>query len=194
MSEENNKKPLLKALFKFQGIVKSPVKDAMNTHYDSDYVTLDGLLEVVKPALNDCELILTQVFKELNGKRYLITSITHIDGCRIESELELLPEKNTNQALGSSMTYMRRYAIEAICGIAGTNDDDGNASSIVANKKQNNFKVTTPSDAQKGFYNKLLKSKYPNGIPFDVIGTAKNMSSFDMSGEINRLKKEQGYD
>jgi excinuclease UvrABC ATPase subunit len=41
----------------------------------------------------------------------------------------LTPAKNDPQGQGSAITYMRRYALSAILGIATEEDDDGNAAS-----------------------------------------------------------------
>lgn len=41
------------------------------------------------------------------------------------------PVKDDPQAVGSAITYMRRYALGAVLGLNIDNDDDGNAASGV---------------------------------------------------------------
>ena len=57
----------------------------------------------------------------------LVTTLLHVSGDQLTSEI-LLPNKtdgraNYMQALGSALTYARRYAILAIYGLASEDDD-----------------------------------------------------------------------
>ena len=58
----------------------------------------------------------------------LITQISHASGQWIRSQFTMLPTKFDPQAYGSALTYCRRYALSAMCGVAAV-DDDGNAAS-----------------------------------------------------------------
>jgi hypothetical protein len=47
----------------------------------------------------------------------------------MSATVNMQPEKNSPQAIGSAITYMRRYAISAVLGLIVEEDDDGNKAS-----------------------------------------------------------------
>jgi hypothetical protein len=103
------------------GIVK---KNAKNPHFKNTYADLNALIEAVEPILLEKGLILLQPIKE--GK--VFTQIIDIDnGEMIESFIELTPNL-TSQALGSQITYYRRYQISSIL-LLMADDDDGQLAS-----------------------------------------------------------------
>lgn len=103
------------------GIVK---KNAKNPHFKNTYADLNALIEAVEPILLDKGLILLQPIKD--GKVY--TQIIDIDnGEIIESSIDLSPNL-TAQALGSQITYFRRYQISSILSLQAS-DDDGQLAS-----------------------------------------------------------------
>ena len=103
------------------GIVK---KNAKNPHFKNTYADLNALLEAVEPILLEKGLILLQPIKD--GKVY--TQIIDIDnGEMIESSIDLSPNL-TAQALGSQITYFRRYQISSILSLQAA-DDDGQLAS-----------------------------------------------------------------
>jgi hypothetical protein len=62
-----------------------------------------------------------------NGGPSIRTMLMHASGEWIGSEVALPSVPARVQELGSLVTYMRRYALAAILGIAPDDDDDGNA-------------------------------------------------------------------
>lgn len=61
-----------------------------------------------------------------NGINFLITTLLHTSGQYISSRLVLYSKDNSPQAIGSAITYARRYSLAAIVGVV-TEDDDGEA-------------------------------------------------------------------
>ena len=103
------------------GIVK---KNSKNPHFKNTYADLNALIEAVEPILLEKGLILLQPIKD--GKVY--TQIIDIDnGEMIESSIDLSPNL-TAQALGSQITYFRRYQISSILSLQAS-DDDGQLAS-----------------------------------------------------------------
>jgi hypothetical protein len=103
------------------GVVK---KNAKNPHFKNTYADLNALIEAVEPILLEKGLILLQPIKD--GK--VFTQIIDIDnGEMIESSIELTPNL-TSQALGSQITYYRRYQISSIL-LLMADDDDGQKAS-----------------------------------------------------------------
>jgi hypothetical protein len=98
-------------------------------NYTFRYAPLDTILAAVRGPLSSNGLAVTQL---LDGPE-LVTVLLHESGATLTAR-SLLPHNDgdTIQQLGSAITYLRRYALQAMLGIASEEDDDGNAA--VGNK------------------------------------------------------------
>ncbi|WP_370862833.1 ERF family protein [Phascolarctobacterium faecium] len=119
---------LAKALAKFQSEIKDPSKSGKANY--GKYVTLDELLESIRPVLSQNGLSFLQ-FPGGDGQLITITTVLlHSSGEWIESEpFTLKSQKVDPQGAGSAVTYGRRYSLSAILGVAWDTDDDGQAAS-----------------------------------------------------------------
>lgn len=132
-------KNILSALFKFKKLLQPIIADAKNDHFDSWHLTLSGILETIKPYLEECELVILQEITYLDKEAYMVTKLVHVpSGEFISTALKLLPERPGYHALGSAITYSRRYSICTLLGITQY-DDDGNINSVKEGKKDNIF-------------------------------------------------------
>lgn len=104
-------------------------KDAKGNY--GKFVSLPKLLEAVVPALNGCDLFLSQSTANRNGDEIVITRIKHANGMTVaESEYPVSTADKTNpQKMGSGLTYARRYALMSLVGI-GAEDDEGEAAKV----------------------------------------------------------------
>lgn len=140
---EEQKNQLHEAYVKAYAEMQNVTKNAANSFFGSDYATLDAVLDAVRPVFAKHSLAVMQVpgkVSELAGTLVVsvVNVIKHSSGQQlvIESQSPIAPQTNkktgekeyTPQAVGSAITYLRRYALAAIAGIAQT-DDDGNAGS-----------------------------------------------------------------
>lgn len=116
---------IAKALSKFQSSIFNVTKEAENPFFKSSYATIGNIIEAIRKPLGDNGLSFAQFPIEDNR---LVTLIMHTSGEYFESSVKMFPKDNTPQAQGSAITYMRRYALTSILGIA-TEDDDGNDAS-----------------------------------------------------------------
>lgn len=124
------------------------IKDANNPHFKSKYANLPGVIEAVKEALNTHGITFTQSASPSDGiSLNLTTRLLHESGEWIEDTAPCPLPKQDPQGFGSAMTYMRRYCLAAICGIA-QDDDDGNAASGLSN--QNQKQSARPSQPKNG--------------------------------------------
>jgi hypothetical protein len=89
--------------------------------YSFKYAPLDTILAAVRGPLSKNGLALVQLLDE----GALVTTLIHESGASISGRIGL-PNTADVQALGSAITYLRRYAIQAVLGIAAEEDDDGN--------------------------------------------------------------------
>ncbi len=95
--------------------------------YTFDYAGLDVVLAAVRPGLTAHGLAVCQMFSG-NGEE-LLTILAHgPSGGRVEVKC-VLPAWNRVQELGSSLTYLKRYQLLGLLGVAPTEDDDGNEAS-----------------------------------------------------------------
>ena len=122
-------KNLYKSLAKFQKEVKNIPKNSKG--YGYDYAKLEDIIRIVTPTLNKNGLVLIQSIDTDEHSRLpsVKTILAHMDtGESIESNTPIsevkLGSMNSYQSLGSGITYMRRYSIAGILGIAPDDDID----------------------------------------------------------------------
>jgi ribosomal protein L33 len=124
---------LTKALIQFHTKVGKIRKDAKNPFFKSSYASLENILDGVTPVLCECKL---NVMQFPTGENELITLLSHESGEFVQSSYTMKPVKNDPQAIGSAITYQRRYAIGSILNLNIGDDDDGqNASKPAPQKK-----------------------------------------------------------
>lgn len=111
------------ALRKFQDNVPAVTKEARANY--GKYATLGNMIDTVRPTLSEQGL----TFSQLPDGEGLTTILMHKSGEWIKATGALVMEKRTPQGEGSAITYLRRYALGAILGIATEDDDDGNEAS-----------------------------------------------------------------
>jgi hypothetical protein len=121
---ENNK--LYEALAKAQGEFELVAFDKTNPHFKSKFASLASIRKSIQPALSKYGIALLQPWKDLpNGDIIISTILAHASGERIESSCLLVRGAKSDQLFGASVTYMRRYQISSLLGIAAEEDDDG---------------------------------------------------------------------
>jgi ERF superfamily len=92
--------------------------------YSFSYATLDAILAATRPALNKQGLALVQLLEHHDGLPAVRTELRHKDGGVLGSSFPLPSVPSTPQQLGSLLTYLRRYTIIALLGVAAEEDDD----------------------------------------------------------------------
>lgn len=127
---------IAKALAAFQKDVTQPKKSAKNPHFKSTYVPLDNVVDSIAETAPKHGLSYIQTTVTENDKAGVQTLLMHESGEWIEFEPLLLPigQKATPQAVGSAITYARRYSLSSVFGLASEVDDDANGASDNASK------------------------------------------------------------
>lgn len=153
---------LAAAFVKAQAAMGNAKKSCDNPFFKSKYADLTEVLEVVKGPLNDNGLAVIQL-PGMSGQGWaeVTTMLTHSSGQYIAATFRIPLAKNDSQGAGSGITYARRYALAALCGIA-QEDDDGNGAS-------------TPQ--QKGGNRKQLFAQIAQGMNAKGI-TAEQMAAY----------------
>lgn len=116
---------LFAALARAQSEIENATKNSNNPHFKSKYADLAEVLNAVRPvfAKNGVAIIQSTSF---DGRTVVVvTALAHLTGGIITSDASCVPAKTDAQGVGAATTYLRRYALSAMAGIA-QEDDDGN--------------------------------------------------------------------
>jgi hypothetical protein len=113
--------PALLAAQKEMSAVK---KGAKNPFFKSNYADLPSVIEAVKDALNNHGIVYIQSVDGVGSDAFVETRLLHESGEWLASTTPVLCKDMSNpQALGSGITYSKRYALQAICGLPTADDD-----------------------------------------------------------------------
>jgi len=89
--------------------------------------------------------VVSQTTRHDGDKTILITMLAHTSGQFITSEVAIKLQERA-QDLGSWLTYMRRYSLASILGIASDDDDDGAEATKQESRKTTEEKVKNSHD------------------------------------------------
>jgi hypothetical protein len=129
-SEQLNE--LATALAQYQASAKNPNNSASNPFLKNKYAPLNEILNEVRPELAKHGLSVSQL---VGGEDRIgvTTMLLHKSGQYIADTVSLTPDSSkglsTAQNAGVVITYLRRYGVTAILGIAGEDDTDGHSES-----------------------------------------------------------------
>ena len=119
---------LAKALIDFQSRVNKIKKDAKNPFFKSNYASLSNIQDAISNPLAEAGLAYSQMPSGVNG---LSTILIHAESGEYLMESFIMPvsKQNDPQAVGSAITYAKRYALAGVLGLNIDDDDDGNKAS-----------------------------------------------------------------
>ena len=127
MIKSESIKELLTALAKAQGKISAAKKDSTNPHFKSKYSDLASCWDAIREPLSSNGLSLSQWVSTSEKGINLVTMLGHSSGEWITSEANFpVKDPGNPQAVGSSISYARRYCLSAAISLV-SDDDDGNA-------------------------------------------------------------------
>lgn len=110
--------------------------DSNNPFHKSKYASLNAHLALIKPIFAKYGLAILQFPCGSENSVGINTIIIHNEGGRIEEQAYIpCPQGIDAQKAGSVYSYLRRYSLAAVAGVA-TDDDDANIVSIPSAPKQ----------------------------------------------------------
>jgi len=132
------KKSYVTAMSDFRAKCPS-IERTENVTYETDkgvtsynHASLAGTIEQIKKVLAKCGLSHSWTTVQENGGVSVTCHITHSDGHSESTSLHASPDtsggKNGIQALGSAVSYLERYTLFAILGLAAKGQDDDGGS------------------------------------------------------------------
>ena len=125
-SEQINE--LSTALSKAQGLIEGAKKDAANPFFKSKYADLASVWDACRAALAVNGLAVIQSPAAEGTRVSVDTLLTHSSGQWVAGTVSVTAREDSPQAIGSAITYLRRYALQSFVGVA-PEDDDANAAS-----------------------------------------------------------------
>jgi len=115
------------ALCKAQSEMGPARKGKVNPAFRSNYADLASVIEAVQP-LHDNGLAYMQLVDTAGAVVTVQTVLLHISGQSMKCGLMTTRAKDESaQAIGSALTYLRRYSLMTACGIASADDDGQSA-------------------------------------------------------------------
>ncbi len=178
MSPEIGK--LGEALAKAQSEMEGVEKDGENPFFEKAYSTLHATWKACRKPLTKNGLSVIQTTGNGGDKITLYTMLIHSSGQWIRGALSIKPLKADPQALGSALTYLRRYGLSACVGLSST-DDDGEGGMDREKKKAPPKKTTQ----------KKQTGTSPNQIKTAPMSEGQRKKIFAMITEYG-MNKEEG--
>lgn len=119
---------LFAALAKAQAEVENATKGSTNPHFKSKYADLAEVLNTVRPTFSKHGLSLLQSTAFEGSLVSVTTVVAHESGGLVSSVAACVPAKSDAQGIGAATTYLRRYGLAAMTGVAQEDDDGVGAS------------------------------------------------------------------
>lgn len=105
--------------------VRGKDKNGNPIEYSYSYADLADILNVIRGPLSGAGLSYSQDVRYANGEAQVATTLRHESGEWVRTVLKYPSAAGRIQDLGSIFTYLRRYSLSALIGIAPEDDDDG---------------------------------------------------------------------
>lgn len=122
MKSSTEIKIITEAFLRAQKKIESVIKDSTNSFFKSKYADLTSVIDACKDKLNAEGIVILQPIDGMTVETVLI----HVSGEWFSSSTPIIcKEENNPQALGSAITYTKRYALQSMI-LLPAEDDDGN--------------------------------------------------------------------
>lgn len=116
---------LAAALAKAQAAITNADMSQKNPGFgNKPYADLSDVWEACRAPITTNGLSVVQLPRSEGQKITVRTKLLHSSGQWIQTDLTATASQNTPQAVGSVITYLRRYSLAAMVGVAPKGDDD----------------------------------------------------------------------
>lgn len=146
--QENPTTALIKLLAEAQSKMPNPKKNRQGQtgHQTYKYATLDSVLDIVKPPLNERGIFLTQPTGKTEDGVMRVQTVVFREGAQMVLDTTPFEYDSDPKEFGKRETYARRYSLLTAFGLAGEDDTDGDTG---PKKAQPIRKVEKPKAADK---------------------------------------------
>ncbi len=163
------KKAYVVAMAKFKENPPEILKDQTVSYGQTSYkhASLHNVTTKINTELSKHGLTASWVTSQDNGSIKVTCKITHIQGHSEETSLSAPPDdsgkKNSIQAIGSTVTYLQRYTIKSLTGLAEHDQDDDGIG------RESKPKLEKPTEQQQkvidAICDEILRTLPPNLKP-----------------------------
>ena len=182
------------ALGKYFAEVGNPENNADNPFFKSKYAPLSEVLNTIRPVMGKYGLALIQSPKVTSdGMGSVQTILTHESGTYMSfPSLTGKPAKADIQGMGAVITYLRRFSVNAIAGVAGEVDDDGNAAAGVNKKSPAKTAKKTTAKAKDPLKENLIAecAKYTQNDSTRRQRVIEALKQVEPKGDVNKITTE----
>lgn len=123
MNKSESIAALTAALAIAQSKIENATKNSKNDHFKNRYADLAEVLNTARPVFADNGLSIMQFPSYAEGICHVETVLTHKSGEWVSGTASCRVTKDDAQGVGSAITYLRRYSLAAVAGIAQEDDD-----------------------------------------------------------------------
>jgi len=135
-------------LAKAQGVMEGAAKDSKNPHFQSQYADLASVVGACRAPLSAQGISYLQSSFNDGNLVSMRTLLIHTSGEWIESDVLRVQARDAGpQAVGSCLTYLRRYQLAALVGVAPEDDD---AEAAEGRPQKGGYTVEAPAPSTPG--------------------------------------------
>lgn len=169
---------LAAALAKAQGQMGAAVKDSANPFFKSKYADLASVWDACRKPLADNELCVIQAPHSQGCTVSVETMLAHSSGQWLRETLTATAKDESPQAVGSIVTYLRRYGLQSIVGVA-PEDDDAEAAQ---------GRRPEPQHARANGNGNHHRKPEPPPAPADPLTNDQRATLMDVAGSVGLIK------
>lgn len=153
MNKSESISKIVPALLAAQRLMGAAKKGSTNPYFKSKYADLGSVLEACKDLLNENGITILQPHSADEFGAYVETLLVHESGEYVGSKTKIQVAKaNDPQALGSAITYARRYGLQSLLSMPAEDDDGESAMdrrSLRLNEESESGKEDNGGDKKK---------------------------------------------
>lgn len=126
--------------------IPNPKLNKSNSHFGNRYADLEEVVKTVRPFLEATGLGVVQTVQYVDSAAVFVSQLVDTEGnVKRQVAFPFDPGKAGPQAIGSALTYARRYGYLLLFDLVGEEDDDGEAAEGRANTKAKAKRASKPA-------------------------------------------------
>lgn len=111
-----------------QNAIDGLTKDGKNPHFKNGYVTLNQIIDELRPLELEQKISITMPLTNVGGRPAITLLVQDLGSEDVIEDTLTLPDLTDPQKMGSAITYYRRYMLMSFFNLK-SEDDDGNKAS-----------------------------------------------------------------
>jgi hypothetical protein len=134
---------VLKKIAALSKAIGSVQKNSTNPYFNSKYIEINDLLEVLGPELASKNVSILQPLTTVDGRPAINTVVIDHDSDEVYESAFVITDLPDPQKMGSAITYSRRYALISLLSLQQLDDDANITTTKPTKAKSAKSKATT---------------------------------------------------